>query len=540
MQKKSVKLITVLVSVTLLWSIISGCGASETNTGDSSTTASSDTATESADNTPLTITHFYNYSWFDDNYANTTIGQELQKRANVKLVLTKSPTDDGQKLNMMIASNDLPDMITTERTDLNVGKLISGGLVSPVSDMIDQYAPEILKQCEPEYFKYFKASDGKQYFFTNFMVTDYCIQQPDYPSVFGGTGVNVIRSDVYEAIGKPDMSTPDGFFNALKMIKEKFPKLNPYYFGPNNANMDFFKAAEFQGSVFPATQFGVKIYEVAGDKLTSGVRSQKFLDFIKFMNKLYVNDLLSSESFVDSADIANAKIAKGNFSVISTTQSTIPESKQIQDNSSAKWVFLPYFQGGEYFKDGSGWTATMISKKVANPEKLMKFISYCTGEEGRELIDWGIEGTHWDWQTVNNLKRPVFVPEVEKARQEDWAKFTKDNGFATYFAFSDSYIHNRPYQSVTETDYDKNIKTLYKPIEKVDPFLGLMNPDGGTPEGNILLKISELSKTYYPKMVMAKDEASCIAAYNEFIKKSDELGLSKVEAIWTDKYNQSK
>ena len=36
----------------------------------------------------------------------------------------------------------------------------------------------------------------------------------------------LVRKDMYEAIGKPDMRTPEGFLKALKMAKEKYPSVN--------------------------------------------------------------------------------------------------------------------------------------------------------------------------------------------------------------------------------------------------------------------------------------------------------------------------
>ena len=34
----------------------------------------------------------------------------------------------------------------------------------------------------------------------------------------------LVRKDIYEALGKPDMTTPEGFLKALRAAKKKFPK----------------------------------------------------------------------------------------------------------------------------------------------------------------------------------------------------------------------------------------------------------------------------------------------------------------------------
>ena len=38
--------------------------------------------------------------------------------------------------------------------------------------------------------------------------------------------VYMVRKDMYEALGKPDMTTPEGFVNTLVAAKEKFPDVD--------------------------------------------------------------------------------------------------------------------------------------------------------------------------------------------------------------------------------------------------------------------------------------------------------------------------
>lgn len=541
--KRKMKSAAIVLAGLMAISIFAGCGTDNVSSDTSTKAVASDSA-KSADGAgePLKVKHFFNFDWFDGNYADTAIGKELQKRTNVELEISKAPSADNQKLNLMIASNELPDLITVDKSDPTVSKMIAGGMVYALSDLIDQYAPEMRENSEPEYFKYYNWTDGKQYYFPSFVVTDNDLKQPDYNAVSGGTGMSAIRSDVYEAIGKPDMTTPDGFFNALKAAKQKFPKLTPWYFGPFNKDLTFFKAAEFQGYIFPATQFGIRVYDVDDGKVVSGVRNPKFLEFIKFMNKLYTNNLIASESFADASDISQAKVSKGNFSVMSWDVLHLAEGNKIQDNADAKWVPLPYFKDGKYFKDASGWTATFVSKKTSDPEKLMKYVSYLASEEGRQLIAWGIKGTHWDMKDINGSQVPRYIGEWDELRASDWGKFTKDGGFTTYFAFQDDYIHNKPVvKSPSEmSEYEKTVDSNLRANRVSDIALGLINPDAASAEGVIQAKLAELSKTYYPKMVMAGNESSAVAAYNEFLKKAEDLGLSKLEAAWTTKYSAFK
>lgn len=531
------RILAMLLAVVMMLGILTACQSSTTtpkdDTPSQSTTPSDDTASTDE---PVEITHFYNFDWFDDNFTETEIGVELQKRTNVKLTLTKSPSSDNQKLNTMIVSNQLPDLITVDRGDAAVGQLIESGLVYPLSDLIAEYAPEMLENSEPENFEYYNWTDGKQYYFPSFIVTNYDLQQPDYETVQGGTSFSVFRSDVYEAIGSPEINTADDLFNALMAAKEQFPDLTPWYFGPYNKDVSLFKASEFSGWLFPATQFGVKVFENNDGVVTSGVRSENFQEYIKFMNKCYVNGLLAPESFADERDVANAKLAEGKIAMVSAQYTSLPEGTTIQDNPDASWIPMPYLENGEYFKDGSGWTATFVSKNCKNLEAVMKFVSYCASTEGRQLIAWGIEGTHWEWTDVDGQEVPRYIGEWDELRLSNWDEFTKKGGFTTPFAFQDNYIHNRATVKAEseKSDYVKLVESNLRPHIVSDISIGLINPDSTSDAGIIQSKLVELATSYYPKMILAESEEAAMSVYNEFIEKADAMGLETLEAAWTE------
>lgn len=535
------RILALLLAALMLCSILAACQSSTPAPAEQAPATPENAQTPSAagettDEEPVEITHFYNYDWFDDNYPNTEIGIELQKRTNVKLNLMKSPAADNQKLNTMIVSKQLPDLITLDRGDPATAKLIESGLVYPLSDLIAEYAPEMLENSEKEYFEYYNWSDGKQYYFPSFVITNWDIQQPDYKAVSGGTGLNAFRSDVFEAIGSPEIHTADDLFNALMKAKEQFPELTTWYFGPYNQDVSLFKAQEFLGWLFPATQFGVKVFENNDGVVTSGVRSENFKDYIKFMNKCYVNGLLAPESFADERDVANAKLAEGKICMYSGTVTTLPEGATIQDNPDATWVPVPYLDGAEYFKDGSGWTATFVSKNCKNLEAVMRFVSYCASEEGRHLIAWGIEGTHWEWTEIDGQQVPRYIDEWDQLRLSNWDEFTKKGGFTTPFAFEDSYIHDRPTVKMPneKSEYDQLVDNYLRPHVVADIAIGLINPDSTTEAGTIQAKLCELATSYYPKMILAENEEAAMAVYDEFIAKADQMGLEKLEAAWTE------
>ncbi|MFD1907495.1 hypothetical protein ACFSQ7_31415 [Paenibacillus rhizoplanae] len=35
----------------------------------------------------------------------------------------------------------------------------------------------------------------------------------------------LVRKDLYEEMGEPDLSTPEGFLGALQLLKDKYPRV---------------------------------------------------------------------------------------------------------------------------------------------------------------------------------------------------------------------------------------------------------------------------------------------------------------------------
>ncbi|XID93044.1 hypothetical protein ACF3MZ_00445 [Paenibacillaceae bacterium WGS1546] len=71
------------------------------------------------------------------------------------------PTGDGtEKVNLMIATNALPDLVTMDQNDPSVQKLISQGLVYSYDELIEQYAPELKNEIPTDVWNYSKAIPG--------------------------------------------------------------------------------------------------------------------------------------------------------------------------------------------------------------------------------------------------------------------------------------------------------------------------------------------------------------------------------------------
>ena len=61
-------------------------------------------------------------------------------------VSSLSQNDAKEKLNLMLASNDYPDLILIDRSSGMIDKFISAKALIPLEDLIEEYAPNIKEQ----------------------------------------------------------------------------------------------------------------------------------------------------------------------------------------------------------------------------------------------------------------------------------------------------------------------------------------------------------------------------------------------------------
>ena len=175
------------------------------------------------DSEKVTFDWYINYGWYAGKWGQDTVTKEITEKTGVSVNYI-IPTGDGtEKLNTMIASGTLPDLITLDARDPIIDTMIKGNLLLPYNKLAEQYDMYFFKVADPDRLNWFKKEDGNTYGYPNASYTTKNYKETDK---IISNNTFLVRKDIYEAIGSPDMSTPEGFVNALKMAKEKFPTID--------------------------------------------------------------------------------------------------------------------------------------------------------------------------------------------------------------------------------------------------------------------------------------------------------------------------
>ena len=136
----------------------------------------------------------------------------------------------------------------------------------------------------------------------------------------------LVRKDMYEAIGDPDMRTPEGFLKALKAAKEKFPEVNgqPLIpFGMNEFTDVGNMSLEGILTKFPCNSNGErwKSYMIVQ-------QDPEYLRWLKTFREANEIGLLSKDIFIDKRPQMEEKIAQGRYFAMLYQRSDLAAQEQ--------------------------------------------------------------------------------------------------------------------------------------------------------------------------------------------------------------------
>lgn len=492
------------------------------------------------DTSPIELGYYANFSWFSLDWNDAT-AERVTAKTGVDLNFMKPVVDDGQKLNMMIAGNQLPDILTLDKNDAALKKMAEAGMLWSLDELIDQYAPKMREILPKEILSNYQMADGKTYQFTTWIQGEAWQKAArEYDQIVGtNQPIITVRKDYYDEIGRPEIRNMADFIAAVKQMKENHPDKIGFY--PADGSMS---ADEF-GKSAKLSHYGIQMglstdFSEKDGGIQWVVRDDKFKEPMKYLNEMYLEGILTKDPFIDTKDVGKAKIEQGD--VISYCWTISDGEKVPGDNPDTTYEILPPFETYGQIRTGAGWLATVIPKTCKDPERAIRFLEYLASVEGHSDVSWGIEGdTYQDavagaqWHMIDG--KPVLLEEYVKDKNADWGGVASRNGLGEYWIACNELLWNLPWWNDQDERMNKFNEQFGKYVE-FRPELDIQDPSPESEEGIIRQKAFSLLQQYSVKMIFTEDFES---VYQEFIQKIDELGMNKVEAYWTEEYkNKTK
>ena len=527
MFKSGYKKICILLSSVLLLSSISACG-------DVALDGASDSA--SGDLEPITLDWYINYSWFLTDWGENVVSKEITKRTGVDVNFITPIGNERNKLDSLISSDSLPDLVTLGWWEPEIREMTDKGLVYPLNELADKYDPYFYEVTTEGARNWYTLSDGNIYGYPNSSYTPEDVENNDN---IASNQTFLVRKDIYEAIGSPDMTTPDGFYRAVVQASQMFPEVDGKELIPIGAHVfDTEGCVSFDQYL---QNFLAVPYEKDGEIYDRNT-DPEYLTWLKTFRRLASEGYIKDDIFVDQRTQTSEKVEEGRYFCMLYQRTDIADQEKIIYSRNPDKIYIA-IDGPKNSKGDdpvlpvngiAGWTLTFISKNCKDPERAIKFIDFLMSPEGQELTYLGVEGVTFDY--VDG--KPVIKDDVEKLLQTDREQYDAIYGADdTYWMFQ-----NNVYQLKWHLELDEPLRQLEKWTYPYATYLGQY--DIYISEDTDLGRINSACRALWGKtlssLLLASSDEEFDEIMNEYILERDALGYDKLAAEQTRQIQENK
>lgn len=313
------------------------------------------------------LSWYINFSWFSGDWGNNMVSKAITEKTGCSISFVTPTGDPNEKLDAMISSDTLPDLITLGWWESGIDQMINEGKVYALDELSEKYDTYFMKVVDDAVVSWHKSDDGHLYKYPNSACA------PSDYSKYDNLASNetfLVRKDIYEAIGSPDMTTPEGFEKAVEKAAKMYPTVDGKEMIPvgctqfNDRGCDSFDNYLLDFLAVPYTDKNGN----AIDRL----KDESYVAWLKTYNRLARKGLLKDDIFVDSRAQMSEKILNGQYfcMIYQYTDMADQEKALYKENPDSIYIAVDgpkNLTGDDYTLPGTsvnGWTVTLISKKL--------------------------------------------------------------------------------------------------------------------------------------------------------------------------------
>ena len=484
----------------------------------------------------VTMDWYINFSWYNTPWGHNAVSQMITEKTGVNINFITPVGNEAEKFDALISSNTLPDIITLGWWETQLDEMIGRDMVYALNELADEYDPYFWEVADPAIVEWYKSADGNLYCYPN---SSYVPKDYETYDNIASNQTFLVRKDIYEAIGSPDMTTPEGFQNAVREAAKMFPEVEGYPLIPIGAHIftdtgcDSFDKHLWNFLAVPFEKDG-KYY----DRYTN----EDYITWLKAFRELGAEDYLKEDIFIDQRTQMDEKLARGQYFCM-IYQRTDMAAQQVQlyaQNPEKIYMAIDgpkNAAGDDHVLPGAGingWTVTLISKNCERPDRAIEFLSYLMSEEGQKSIFLGVEGVTYD--VVDGKLQ--LKEEIQELINTDRAEYDRLYGADdAYWMLQDNIMQLQWKQPLTEPNGQLEEWTY-----PYSSYLGQyeISLDANTEEGSIYQKVQKLWSKALPKLLLAPTEEEFDRIFDQFLAERDALGYDKVMEVCTKQIEENK
>lgn len=476
---------------------------------------------------------WYNAAVTVANLAETPLYQEVMRRTGIDVTfIHPAQGQETESFNLMIASNDLPDMILWSwARDYPGGpeKAIADGVIIRLNDVIADHAPNLsaLFASNPDWLKAAKTDSGTLFMFP-------FIRGDDFLMVFFGPQ---LRADWLDQLGLEVPQTLAEWDHVLTSFKSAGLVEYPLTF------TNFRRGRGLNRSAF-IQPFGIiwDFYRDDGGQVHFGPYEDGFGDWLAFFKDWFDRGLVDPESFSNERNTFDAKILNGTAGAwVSYTGSGIGA---YLDANGGEGTFdivaapypvrnrgeVPFFGQRDNPVPGHGMAITTQARDV---EAAARFADFAYGEEGHILYNFGIEGESYRWSTsypgFEGERWPVYTDLMNS--DPDGRTLAQMGGLYTRSFYHGPIVQDRRYMyQYARRPQQRNAIAVWGRTEAATHKLPAVT---ATPaESEELAEMMSDINTYVDEMVVKFITGQePLASFDAFQNRLQQMGIERAIAI---------
>lgn len=380
---------------------------------------------------PITLDWYVNYSWFVTRWGGNLVSDTITEETGVSVNFITPLGNEQEKLDSLIASDSLPDVITLGWWEPQVSEMITKNMVYALNELADQYDPCFYEVSDENVVRWYTQEDGNIYGYPNSSYTPADLEKYDN---IPANQTFLVRKDIYEAIGQPDMTTKEGFYQAIVKAKEMFPEIDGKPLIPIGAHVFNENGCV---SFDQYLQNFLNIPHEEDGEFYDRNTDPEYLEWLKVLRKLGEEGYLAPDIFVDNRSQMSEKLAEGRYFCMIYQRTDMADQQKILYEKDPNSVYIA-IDGPKNSKGDdpvlpstgiTGWTVTLISKNCKNPERAIKFLDYLMSEHGQKLIYLGVEGVTYDIIDGEYVVRDEVKKILNTNRTEYDEKYGADDAY---------------------------------------------------------------------------------------------------------------
>lgn len=482
------------------------------------------------DTSPITFSWFVGVNWWNTAW-NTDNAAYITEKTGVSIEYM-TPMDPNQELTLMMTTGSLPDIISVGFWEPTFDMLWQGGYVHALNELAQQYDPYFFQVAGDATLSWYKQADGNTYCIPNEAYSQ------DQMAQVGATNANqtfLVRKDIYEAMGKPDMRTPEGFLGALRLLKEQFSDWQGQYIIPMNIQ----SAAGYGLQEFLQSMLAIPYVDAQG-KLVDRSLDPAYVKWLKVLRQAYEEGLITEDVVIDDLTFEE-KVNNGQYFCMLREYTGVTNANTLLHNSDPNTVYMAIDGPANDNLDKpnafpgsmSGWMPVFISKQCQNPQRAIQFLTYLASEEGQSDVFLGKEGVTWDMVD----SKPLFKEEVINLMNTDVDAFNRLGIMDIYWQMRNPVIVY-PWRPQQPAYIQQLIDWSNANCDYGAGVFKNLDPSGNSDAGVAATKIAADWEQTLAALITAPSEADFDTQWQAFLARRDEMGYDLVKAYRQSLYEE--